>query len=65
MKKIADKNFVNLVKKYGPGFVAVSKASGRVLAHGTNIEKMWHDAEKKNLDFSRITISHVHQYLTS
>lgn len=57
-----NKNFTNLSKKYGPGFVAYSKKTGRVLAHGKDIKKMYEDAEKKSLDFSKIVISHVPGY---
>ena len=56
------KNFVNLMKRYGPGFVAISKTSGRVVAHGHDIQKMWKDAEKKRLDFSKFTVTHVPRY---
>ena len=50
------------MKKYGPGFVALSKASGRVLAYGDNIKKMWENAEKKGVDFSKITVTHIPRY---
>lgn len=43
--------FTNLIKKYGPGFIALSKTSNQVVAHGRDIEKMWKNAEKKNIDF--------------
>jgi len=61
MKKQGQK-FVSLMKRYGPGFVAFSEASGRVLAHGRDIKKMWEDAEKKRIDFSKVVISHVPKY---
>ena len=56
------KNFVGFMKKYGPGFVAVSKKSGRVLAHGMDIKKMYEDAENKEVDFTNVIISHVPRY---
>ena len=61
MDKI-NKNFTNLSKKYGPGFVAISESSGRVLAHGPDIKKMYQDAEKKRVDFTKVVISHVPRY---
>ncbi len=50
------------MKKYGPGFVAVSKKSGKVLASGKDIKKLWENAEGKNVDFSNIVISHIPKY---
>lgn len=61
MNKKSDK-FVNLIKKYGPGFVAVSKSSGRVVAHGRDIEKMYQNADKKGIDYSKVVISHVPKF---
>lgn len=61
MNKKGEK-FVNLIKKYGPGFVAVSKTSGRVMAHGRDIEKMYLNADKKGIDYSKVVISHVPKY---
>jgi len=57
-----NKNFTNLSKKYGPGFVAISESSGRVLAHGSDIKKMYEDAERKSLDLTKVVISHVPKY---
>ena len=57
-----DKIFLNLMKKYGPGFVALSKTSGRVLAYGSDIKKMWENAEKKKVDFSKISVTHIPKY---
>ena len=59
---INTRKFLNLMKKYGPGFVALSKTSGRVLAYGKDIKKMWEKAEKKNVDFTKITVTHVPKY---
>lgn len=50
------------MKKYGPGFVAVSKSSGRVLAHGKDVKQMWQDAERKKVDFSKIVVTHVPRF---
>ena len=52
------------MKRYGPGFVAVLESSGRIIAHGHDFKKMWEDAEKKNIDFSKVLISHVPKYGT-
>ena len=57
-----NKNYTNLSKKYGPGFVAYSKKSGQVMAHGKDIKKMYEDAEQKRVDFSKVVISHVPGY---
>ena len=54
--------FVGLMKKYGPGFVAISKASGRVMAHGKDVKQMWQSAEKKKLDFSKFIVTHVPKF---
>ena len=56
--------FVSLMKKYGPGFVAISESSGRVVAHGGDFEKMWKDAERKRINFSKVVISHVPKFGT-
>lgn len=52
------------MKKYGPGFVAISEKSGRVLASGHDIQKMYIDAESKQIDFSKVVITHVPKYGT-
>ena len=54
--------FIGLMKKYGPGFVAVSKTSGRVLAHGKDVKQMWQNAEKKKLDFSKFIVTHIPKF---
>lgn len=61
MNKKGEK-FINLAKRYGPGFVAVSKTSGRVIAHGRDIKKMYEDADKKGINYSNVVISHVPKY---
>ena len=50
------------MKKYGPGFVAVSEGTGRIMAHGSDIKKMYRDADKKGIDFTKVTITHVPKY---
>ncbi len=55
---------MHLMKKYGPGFVAFSKKSGRVLASGKDFQKLWENAEKRKIDFSKIVISHIPKYGT-
>lgn len=58
------KNLAYLMKRYGPGFIAVSKKSGRVMAAGKNLARLWEKAEKRNLDFSKIEIMHLPRYET-
>lgn len=58
------KKFVYLMKQYGPGFVAISKNSGRVLAHGKDIKEMWEQAEERGVNLSNVTIAHVPRYGT-
>ena len=60
--KDKSKRFFGLMKRYGPGFVALSKTSGRVGAHGRDIKEMWQRAEKKKVDFTKITVTHVPKY---
>lgn len=50
------------MKKYGPGFVAFSKQTGKVVAAGRDIEELWHKAEQKNVNFSKIVITHIPKY---
>jgi len=56
------KRRTSITKKYGPGFIAQSQKTGKVLAHGRDIEKMYKDAEKKGIDFTKVIISHVPPY---
>ncbi len=56
------RNYLSFTKKYGPGFVAISEKTGRVLAHGKDIKKMYEDAGRKNIDFTKVVISHVPKY---
>lgn len=56
------RNYTSIVKKYGPGFVALSKKTGKVIASGRNIKELWEKADKKRIDFSNIVISHLPKY---
>ena len=58
----SDKKLAGMMKKYGPGFVAVSKTSGRVVAHGKDVKLMWEQAEKKRVNFSGVIVTHVPKY---
>lgn len=64
IKKMEKRNLAYLMKKYGPGFLAVSKKNGRVMVSGKNLAQVWKRAEKKDLDFSKIEIMHVPRYET-
>ncbi|OGK42924.1 hypothetical protein A3A74_03160 [Candidatus Roizmanbacteria bacterium RIFCSPLOWO2_01_FULL_35_13] len=57
-------NFTLWMKKYGPGFVAVSKKSGRVLVAGKNLSQVWEKAEGKKLNFKQLEIMRVPRYET-
>ena len=47
-------------KKYGPGFVALSQISGRVLASGKDIKKVWDKVEKTKLfKENKVIFQHV------
>ena len=58
------KNFTLLMKKYGPGFVAISKKSGKVLVAGKKLSQVWEKAEEKKLDFQKLEIMRVPRYET-
>lgn len=57
-------NFTLWMKKYCPGFVAVSKKSGRVLVAGKNLSQIWEKAEEKKLNFKKLEIMRVPRYET-
>ena len=59
-----DKGFLQIMKKYGPGFVALSKRSGKVVASGRDIKQLWKKAEEQHVDFSKIVITHIPKYGT-
>ena len=46
-------NISALIKKYGPGYVAKSKKTGRVIAHATRLDVLFKKTGKK----SDVTIS--------
>jgi|GEM_PF-6531400 len=58
------RNLAYLMKRYGPGFLAVYKKSGRVMVSGKNLAQVWEKAEEKDLDFSKLEIMHVPRYET-
>jgi len=64
IKKMEKRNLAYLMKKYGPGFLAISKRSGRVMVSGRSLAQVWKKAEEKDLDFSKIEIMHVPRYET-
>lgn len=53
------------MKKYGPGFVALSKRTGKVMATGRDIKDLWQKAERKRINFSKIVITHIPKYGTT
>lgn len=58
-------SFSRMMKKYGPGFVAYSKKSGRVVAHAKDMKQLW-DQIKNRRSFRNdlLVISHVPEYGT-
>lgn len=40
-------NISSLIKKYGPGYVAKNKKTGRVLAHATRLDILFKKTGKK------------------
>jgi hypothetical protein len=54
------KGFSRMVKKYGPGYVALSQNSGRVLASGKDIKEVWKKIKKSPLfKENKVVIRHV------
>lgn len=53
-----------IIKKYGPGFVAFSEKTGRILAYGRDLRKLYENADKKKIDYSKVIISHIPKYGT-
>lgn len=50
----------NMIKKYGPGFVALSQESGRVLASGKDVKQVWDKVKNTKLfKEDKVTIRHV------
>lgn len=56
-------DMTHIVKTYGPGFVAQSKESGRVVAHAKQFEVLW-DKIKNRESFKKdkLIIMQVPQY---
>ena len=54
------KSFGKMIKKYGPGFVALSQKSGRVVASGKTMQEVWEkEKKKKRLKENEVRIRHV------
>lgn len=47
-----------MIKKYGPGYVALSIKSGRVVASGKDIKELWKKVKKKKIFRQNQTIIH-------
>lgn len=55
--------FARMMKKYGPGFVALSKRSGRVVAHAKKFGELWQKIrERESFKRDLLKISHVPSY---
>lgn len=54
------KSLRQMSKKYGPGFVALSQRSGRVLASGKDVEEVWEEIKDSQLfQQNQVVIRHV------
>jgi len=64
MKQLKDpKAFARMMKRYGPGFVALSKKSGRVVAHAKEFGKLWQKIRRrKSFKENQLKITHVPGY---
>lgn len=52
--------FARMMKKYGPGFVALSKKSGRVVAHAKKFGKLWDEVkDRESFKDNKLKIMHV------
>lgn len=50
----------NMIKKYGPGFVAISEESGRVLASGKDMNEVWNEVKDSPLfKENKVAFRHV------
>lgn len=49
-------DYSNVVKKYGQGFFAIYKSARRVAAFGRNIEELWGELKRKNIDAQKVVI---------
>ena len=53
-------SMARMAKKYGPGFVALSMRSGRVLASGKDVKEVWDKIRSTRLfKDNKVTIRHV------
>ena len=61
MKQLKDpKGFARMMKKYGPGFVALSKKSGRVVAYAKKFGDLWEKIkERESFKKNLLKITHV------
>lgn len=41
-------DITNLIKKYGPGYIAKDKKSGRVIAHSSRVDSLMKKVKKTN-----------------
>ena len=66
MKQLKDPEaFARMMKRYGPGFVALSKKSGRVVAHAREFGKLWQKIRgRKSFKEDGLKITHVPGYGT-
>lgn len=56
-------DMTHIVKTYGPGFVARSIKSGRVVAHAKEFGKLWDQVkDKESFKKNELEIMHVPQY---
>jgi len=56
-------DLTHIVKKYGPGFVAQSKESGRVVAHADDFEKLMKQIEhRESYKKNKLIVMHVPSY---
>jgi hypothetical protein len=56
-------DMTHIVKTYGPGFVAQSKESGRVVAHADDFEKLMKQIEhRESYKKDKLVIMHVPSY---
>ena len=55
--------YARMMKKYGPGFVALSKKSGRVVAHAKKFGDLWQKIKgRKSFKKNLLKITHVPNY---
>lgn len=47
MKKVMPVNITRLTKKYGPGYIAKDKKSGRIVAHARSVDVLLKKVKKE------------------